>query len=272
MRKVRMFICFLLCASMLLLCSCVHSQKFLHDKEQGKYPTAANFPNTKWICNEIDLWFYMFDYDESYMIGEYTVNDKTYRAVGTFEFKELDFDIYSDTKITESKLDESVADKSVSCERVDAGFIYTNYLYENDKITCSVRNCGSVDGETIPEVLTFENVGTIAESVANRWYSEELDMSLESFNDAEGYLRGEIMIDGNKCFVHALEIGNNNYFTLSIENGTINNLKSNTVSPFCRMYFEYTDNGIVAKVSEEVLSNAESFVYWEYDVRTVTFS
>lgn len=44
----------------------------------------------------------MFDYDEDYMIGEYIVNDVSYRIVGTFEFAELNFTIYSTTHISDS--------------------------------------------------------------------------------------------------------------------------------------------------------------------------
>lgn len=257
----------------LTLVSCRPSPRFLRDKALGKYPTTADFPNTKWVCKEIDLYFYMFDCSESYMIGEYTVNNVQYRVVGTFDWGALNFDIYSDTVVSESTLsDKDNMDGLVNCKRTEAGFIYTEYLYENEIINCTIRNCQAVLGETIPDKLTFEKSGTVAQSPVERWYSEELDMYLESFDDVSGYFSGEIDVGGSKCLVHALEVGNNNYFMLTIENGVINTFKPRTTGPFVWMYFEHMEDSIIAKVSDEVITNSVAYPYWTYGTESVVFT
>lgn len=245
---------------------------FLNKKEQGLYIDTSGFPNTKWVCRELDICFYMLDYDERYMIGTYTVGNESYRVVAVFEFDHLDFEIYSSTQISLSEYAKGDDDISmVHCDRVSCGYICTNYIFKNKTIVCSLRNYQSVDGEAIPTTLTFDNTGFIAQDVAMRWSAQELDMYLDSFRDISGYFRGEIVVNGEKCYVHAFEIGNNNYFMLSIENGKVNNLRPGTTSPLICMYFEMYENKIVAKISDEYFSNSVAFPYWEYNNAPITF-
>lgn len=258
---------------MFFLCGCGPSLDYLQKKEQGLYPDTSNFPNTKWECREIDMFFCILDYEEPYIIGEYTVNDICYRVVGSIEFGRLDFDIYSSTQVSLSKysLDNS-GEFFVHCERVPSGHIYTSYLYENGTILCSLINYQSAEGENIPSTLTFDQTALIAQDADARWYAEELDMYIESFRDVDGYYKGEIGIDGKKLFIHAFEIGNSNYFMFTIENGTINNLRAGTTSSLIYMYFEKNDNKIVAKITDSYVLNHVAFPNWRYDGVAITFS
>ena len=265
-------LCILLCLCLFPLYGCVPSFKFLNEKKQGKYPDTGDFPNTKWVCREINMCFYMLDYEERYMIGTYVVNDTPYRVVSAFEFDELNFDLYSTTQISPSEYSNGDDNTGmVHCERVSCGYMYTNYSYKNNTIVCSLRGYQSVDGEVLPTTLTFDKTETIAQNAAARWYAQELDMYLDSFSDVEGYYRGEIGIGEKECYVHAFEIGNNGYFMLSIENGKVNNLISGTTSPLICMYFELHENQIIAKVSDEFVSNSLAFPYWDYTGATITF-
>ena len=58
---------------------------------------------------------------------------------------------------------------------------------------------------------------------------------------------------------------------LSIENGKINNLRSGTTSPLIRLCFEITGDQIIAKVSDEYITNKVAFPYWQYDDVIITF-
>ena len=256
----------LLCFSV-LLSGCAPSLRFLHEKKRGKYPDTGDFPNTKWACQEIDLVIYMFDYSERYMVGTYSVKDVSYRVVATFEYASFNFIFYSSTEIAPSENDSSM----VHCNQIPAGFLYTNYSYQKDTetIISSVVNCEQVDGETIPNTLTFQKAGTITQSKEMRWNAEELDMYLESFSDVDHYFRGEITIDGERCYIHAFEVGNNHYYMLSVENGKINRLKSGTVSPLVRMSFEISEDRIIATVSDECILRQEAYPYWG-DQKTIT--
>lgn len=256
-------VCALLLLCTVLLSSCGPSLDFSNKKKQGIYPDTSDFPNTQWVCREIDMCFYMFSHEEDYLIGTYEVDDVSYRVVATFEFDELNFELYSFTEFSISDLSNSM----VHCNRILDGFIYTKYSYDKNAntIVCSIQNFEGVNQEAIPQTLTFEKVGSIAQSPSMRWYSQEIDLYLDSFVDVNGYFRGEIVIGGENCYVHALEIGNNNYFMLSIENGKLNNLRVGTTSPLILMYFEITDNQIIAKVSDEYLSNPDAFPYWSFD-------
>ena len=255
--------CLLLLICIFTLSGCGPSSEFLSKQQQGLYPTTADFPNTKWVCKELDMFFYMFGYEENCMIGSYVVDDVSYRVVAGFEWSALNFEFYSSTNFSSSEFSEFMVDSNpISC-----GFIYTEYSYDKDAntIVCSIQNYDAVADESIPKILTFEKVGLIAQNPNMHWYSQEIDMYLNSFSDANDYYRGEVVIDGEKCYVHALEIGNNNYFMLSIENGKVNNLRPGTTSELIRMYLEITDDEIIAKVSDEYLSNTAAFPYWKYN-------
>ena len=270
--KVQFPICILLCLSMILLCGCVPSREYLEKKAQGLYPDTSDFPDTEWKCREVDLCFYMLDYEENNMVGTYTVNGETYRAVGSFEFSQLSFDIYSTASVSVSEQDGDTENGAlIHYEANQCGFINTEYLYENGVIVCTVINSEAVSGEQIPETLTFENTGKIAQKVNTRWYAEELDMYLDAFSDAQDYYKGEMVMDGQRIPVIAYEIGNNQYFRFSIENGTINNNRPGTTSPFVCMYFEYGTDTITARLSDEVIRHPKEYPYWTYEGTTITF-
>ena len=67
------------------LCSCGAPIKYSILEPMGYYPTTADFSDTKWVCNEVDLWFYVFDHAEEYMIGEYSVDGATYPVAVVFK-------------------------------------------------------------------------------------------------------------------------------------------------------------------------------------------
>ena len=162
----------------------------------------------------------------------------------------------------------------IHCERTSCGFIYTSYTFDKgtETIVCTLRNCDPVNGERIPETLTFDKVDSIVLSSNTRWQAQEIDMYLDAFSDVDGYFSGQISIKGERCYVHALEIGNNNFYMLTIENGKVNNLIPGTTSPLIYLYLEITDSYIIAKVSDEYLTNPAAFPYWPYDNVAITFN
>ena len=266
---VKKFVCVLLLIFTIGLSGCVPSLNYLNKKDKGLYPDTGDFPNTKWVCREIDMCIYMFGYEENYIIGTYSIDNVFHRVVANFQFDRLNFEVYSSTKISVSEKSSSM----VHCDRDSCGYIYTTYSFDKstETIVCSLLNYKPVGTEMIPETLTFDKVGYITESFDTRWYAQEINMYIDSFGDVDGYFNGQILIDGKTLYVHAIEIGNNNYYMLSIENGIINNLTPGTTSPLIYMYFEINDNQIIAKVSDEFFSTPEAIPYWPYGDISITF-
>ena len=265
----KVIVCVLLLFHFVFLAGCGPNTSFLDQREQGVYLTTTDFPNTKWICRELDIVLNMFEYSE-YMVGVYEVNDVSYRAVATFEFDQITINCYSSTDVSKSEFSNFM----VRCEPILCGYIYATYFFDKktETIVCSVRNSMPVNAETIPQKLTFEKVGVIPQDQGLRWYAQELDMYLDSFPTVDGYYRGEIILEGKKQYVNALEVGNNNYYMLSIENGKLNNLKLGTTSPLIYMYFEMENDKITAMVSDRYLSETEAFPYWSYSDTIITFT
>lgn len=262
-------ICVLLLLSFVLFAGCVPDAGFFERQEKGLYPTPADFPNTKWICRELNMSLYMFEREKS-MIGTYVEGSQSYRVLATFEFDELNISFYSSTDVSVSENESSM----VHCEPVLSGHVYSNYYFDKDrgKLVCSVRDRASVNGETIPAELTFEKAGALALRPNVRWYAQELDMYLDSFSDVEGYYAGEMTLEGVKHRIDALEVGNNHYYAISIENGKSNHLKSGTTSPLIYLHFNKVENDrITAIVCDNYLSKPEAFPDWPSQISTITF-
>ena len=154
----KVIICVLLLFCFVFTTGCAPNADFLNKREQGMYPTTADFPNTKWICRELDMVLNVFELTE-YMVGTYKVNPESYRAVVSFEFDQIQINFYSSTDVSKSGNSNSM----VHCEPILCGHIYGTYFFdkETETIVCSISNSMSVNAETIPQELTFEKVGVI---------------------------------------------------------------------------------------------------------------
>jgi hypothetical protein len=127
-------------------------------------------------------------------------------------------------------------------------------------------------GQPIPQTLTFEKEKAIAQAPDTRWRCEEVDMYINSFSDAEDYYKGEIVIDGQKYDIRAFEVGNDNYYKITIENGRINNLKTGTTSPFVDMVFQYDGERIIAQITDDHINwMYDEYKYLGYEGTTLTF-
>ncbi len=258
--------CVLLLFCFVFTSGCVPNTNFFDEQKKGMYPTTADFPNTKWICRELDMVLNVFELTE-YMVGDYKVNSESYRAVVSFEFDQIQINFYSSSDVSKSENSNFM----VHCEPILCGHIYGTYFFdkETETISCSISNSVSVDEETIPQELTLEKVGVIQLEQEYRWHAQELDMYLNSFLGVDGYYSGEIILEGEKLYINALEVGNDNYYVLSIENGKMNNLKPGTTSPLIYMYFQTENNKITAMVCDRY-SEVE-FPYWSYENTIITF-
>ena len=262
----KVIITFFLLFCLALTTSCVPNAKFLSQQEQGMYPTTADFPNTKWMCRELDMELTVFELTE-YMVGTYKVNSESFRAVVSFEFDQIQIDFYSSAEVSKSENSNYM----VHCEPILCGHIYGTYFFDEgtETILCSISNSMSVDTETIPQELTFEKIGVIQLEQEYRWHAQEFDMYLDSFHGVDGYYSGEMMLNGEKIYINALEIGNGNYYSLSMENGTLNKLKPETTSPLIYMYFQIENDKITAMVCD--IYSAEAFPYWKCENTIITF-
>ncbi len=272
---LKRFVLLILFISLILnLFSCVsvswkYRRQYEKMKEQGYYPDATDFPDTKWVCRELDMYFYMFDYSPWEMIGEYTVNGTKYRVTMSIFYSYMYFDFYSGTKSSKSTLDIPRASEYVNCEREEAGFLTTEYIYEDDIIKCNIENSGGNIWNHSGDIITFEKVGEITKSESFGWYCEELDMYIEKYGDF--YYRGEIIIDNTACFVHGYEKGNSEYYQFNIENGKINNLKEHTDYLFIKFNFEHQENCITATVTDEYIITPVAYPHWTSDKSTFIF-
>lgn len=269
MVHIKKMIYALLLICVVFLYGCGPSLEFQYKKAHGLYPDASDFRDTKWICRELDIVLNVFELTE-HMVGTYKVNSESYRAVVSFEFDQIQLNFYSSTEVSKSENSNSM----VHCEPVLCGYIYATYFFDKgtETIVCSINSSMSVNSETIPQELTFEKVGVIQLEREYRWHAQELDMYLDSFIGVDGYYSGEIILGDEKIYINALEVGNNNYYALSIENGILNKLKPETTSPLINMYFQIENDRITAMVCDDY--SAEAFPYWwrEDTIITLTYS
>ena len=203
-----------------LLCGCGPSLGLQRKKKQGKLPSQWEFPQTKWVCRELDFVIYTTDLRRNLMVGTYVEGDTTYRVVASISMYHdtLYLDFYSRTDCFE--LVSGNTKRTEFYERVYAGEIRAGYTYEKETetIVLDCRSVKPVNGETIPKTLTFERAGTVAETPKTRWVADELDLYLDAFSDVDVYMKGEITLDGEIDPVYAFEIGNGNYYEVYVGN------------------------------------------------------
>ena len=72
--------------------------------------------------------------------------------------------------------------------------------------------------------------------------------------------------------VQLFEIGNKNYYAVSIENGITNTYKTGTTSELIRMTLTPVDGGLEARVTDEYLRTPQSFSEWKQQCVTFLFT
>ena len=224
----------------------------------GYYPETEDFPDTKWVCKEVDMWFYMFDYGEPWMIGEYTVDGETYpfRARFNLHYMHTTLGFYFESPETNISFSESLDWEGPSSVTGD-------YIYKDDclvfKISQSEASVWKYEGKT----LTFEMEGTIANEPEARWRCQELDMYLDSFPDVENYYKGQLQMGDQTYDVSAIATPNdsNCLFKLAYKGDTV------------VMRFERKGDRMIATIvaCETNEFEKECWQYWNYEDETLTF-
>ena len=208
------------------LCSCGPIFGYNHE------PSASHFPKTKWICREMDLELYTFDIHSGTMLG---ISFRKYS-------EGVDLFFYSDdSEVEVEKLKNS---KTIFKGKAALGHYFAQHHYDEtaETIVCTTKKYELADGstlpETIPDTLTFDKEGVIAETPTKRWIAEGVDLYLYSYDDADFYFEGELTIDGETKTVQALEIRQNGYFEMYANKNTL----------ISDMVFERSDDQIIITV------------------------
>ena len=203
-----------------LLCGCGPSLGLQRKQKQGKLPSQWEFPQTKWVCRELDLVVYTTDLKENRMFGTYVEGGETYRVDARISMyhDSVYLKFYSTTDCFE--LVSGNTKRTEFYERAYAGEIRAGYTYEKktETIVLDCRSVEQMDGITIPKTLTFDRAGTVAETPKTRWVADELDLYLDAYSDVDVYMKGEITLDGETDPVYAFEIGNGNYYEVYVGN------------------------------------------------------
>ena len=253
---------FVLLCLLALLCGC-YPLKLLRKGLNGELPDQWEFPQTKWVCREVDLVIYMTDFEQNYMFGTYVVDGTSYRVDAMIDenYESIDLRFYLTTNIYKRK---SEADpKTYRCSRVSVGLVCADYSYRK-KTDTFVLTCGEVEldgdlrGMTFPEVLTFDRAEKVAETPKTRWVADELDLYLDAYSDVDVYMKGEITLDGKTYPVYAFETGNSDYYELYV---------NNSATYAASMIFRFSDDRIDAIRNDKGVMEK----YWDPNLTRVTF-
>ena len=204
--KHKALFCVILAMCLLFLAGCVPSKKYFSMKDAGLLPTNADLPNTKWVCQEMDMYFYILKY--RYLAGEYTINGTTYTINGYFRTGW----ICLEAQTTEAS--STIGDAYIEFSRNSIHGLGSEYVYENNAIRfLSVDYFHMPENVTLPKTLTFVPEGKIAQTVEARWYAQEIDLYMDSFTDAKNYFEGVLTHDGVEYPFEAFKASiNNSYF------------------------------------------------------------
>lgn len=263
-------ICFLCLFSLLFLYGCGPSEEYIRLERQGYFPTAIDFPLSKWVCREADLYFYMLGDKELEMMGKYTVNGETYDVRASVLYNRMVFGFHSAPEIAASDYTDPDGNVFLKVSRNRVGDLSTYYRYENEIMTCKVFAARS-DVYQKGDALTFERVGEIATQPEARWRCLELDLYLDSFSDAEDYFRGEIVLDGKRHTLQAYEAWGENYYCFSFNTRGVTSVSKAYSYDLFKGVFAFEEDRIVCTLTDDHLNSPKEYPYWTYPGAVLTF-
>lgn len=135
---------------------------------------------------------------------------------------------------------------------------------------CTVRG-SDLEQFTENQQLTFQQEADYKLTVQNCYVCPDLKMEIESFEEIDGYYKGKIEIDSKICRIQFFEIGNKNYYVLSMENGTTNQLKEDTSSNLITMTLTQKDEMLIAHVTDDFFLSPQYFPEWKVQDSTFEF-
>lgn len=267
--RFSLLICFLCLLSILCMQACVPSEEILRMKEQGYFPTADDFPLTKWVCREADLYFYMLDDGAKYMIGEYNVGGTVYRTVVGARLSHISFACCApgDTSISVSDHTDENGQAFAHTRLISQQSIYAEYIYQNGVITCTIDN--AIFSFQPGDVLTFDNAGAIATKPEARWRCLELDMYLDSFYDAEHYFKGEIVLNGKRHTVQAYD--ERGCYEFIFNTHGVTSVSEAYTFPLINGVFAFEEDRIICTLTDDHLLYPMDYSYWDYPGAVLTF-
>lgn len=242
-------------------------------REQGYYPSAEDYPNTVWQCVDQKMSFRIFSDGEDWMTGEFSDGTGNYRFVAIISGYNADivFTAYDSPQTTDSPHYDADGVYFLHCEPYVLGTLYAEYVFKDGKFVCTV-NGGNLANYRSGDILVFEPMGKIVKDPVARYSCKEIDLWLEEFRGIEGYYSGEIMLDRKSVPIQALEIGNNDYYLISMQNGITNNLREGTSSRLAHWFIENDGTTLKVRISDGHLEEPLAYPEWDYEMAALTFT
>ena len=221
-------------------------------------PFPDDFEGTKWVCREADIVFLVPEGGS--VICTCTVGETTCRGY-VRDYHRGGVHLYAELYAQDAKTGSRAF-----------GYLYAGYHYDEETgnlilsdVSCRERGSDGLSPD-YPETLTFDRAGTVATTPSAHWVADEMDLYLDSFDDAPFYYRGEIVIDGETHVAYAVE-ESPNFFWLTYDKGNL-----------IYLVFDVSEDRIVATVDgngthEEYLFEASYPTWYQYfyDLKTITF-
>ena len=224
-------------------------------------PFPDDFEGTKWVCREADIVFYVPEGGS--VICTCTVGETTCRGYV--------WDSHRGRVSLYAELYEQDAETGSRPFANRYAVLSADYHYDEETGTLVLSNArfwehgSDYNSPDFPETLTFDRAGTVATTPSAHWVADEMDLYLDSFDDAPFYYRGEIVIDGETHVAYAVE-ESPNFFWLTYDKGNLIYLD-----------FDVSEDRIVATVDgygahEEYLFKASYPTWYQYfyDLKTIT--
>lgn len=235
-----------------------------------------NFKNTKWVCNELDMYFYITDFGSGWIWGEYTVNGQNYHFDGRVDEHEIDLNLHPTALI--DICDSRFVDKNGNTYlHIDDGYtmnlssyLYFDIIYKDGILECTVNSTDDYFWEEkYSETFTLEKKGECADKPQTSWKNEELNMSFGLYED-NTYLIGEMIIREKKYKFQAYQSYDGIYefrlFRFEDNEDYVYDYRysSTNTLPLVKMRLEIRGDQLVAKVTDDHLIEASSYPYWNF--------
>ena len=272
MKKLIMRLIILLLSIVLVLSmtGCPFTMKEIYDFVKYSF-NVDDFRNTKWVCRDLDMYFYISDFGD--VVGQYTDGDNTYYFE---EYSTFSFIVFPVGEIGENSryVDEngkSYIHKDDIFKYPQKGYVNFGTLYKDGVLILEVSSSdiGFWEDRDTSE-FSFELEYEFAEDKTEKslWHCEELNMNITSYDDG-GFYMGDITLPDKKYKVCGFQAEKDVYdfkiqeFYEDAEFYSSENL--------VKMRLCVVEGELIAEIFDSHLVNPTQYPFWNYSKSEYVF-
>ncbi len=274
MKKLLMRLLMLLISVVLVLSMTGCPLLFEEIYKSIKYPfNVDEFRNTKWVCKDLDMYFYISDFG---IFGQYTDGDDTYYLDG-YGADSISFDVFPmcDEILENSRYVDENGNSYIHKDEIfkypRKGYVDFDTMYIDGVLELSVSfsDIGFWEDREDSD-LTFKLEYDMDEDETDTilWHCSELKMNITPY-DNSGFYMGDITFPDKKYRVFGVQVGKDVYDFKIKE--LFEDAEFYSPTDLVQMRIRVIDGKLCAEIFDSHLINPKEYPFWNFSKSQYTF-